>query len=86
MHKIHKIFRTETRTTSKPTSTFKNNQLDWHSLKKVVNCQICNKPSGNSIVSHYVNDHPDSEVLVSRLAVECLRSGNNITKCKVIRK
>lgn len=39
------------------------------------------------MVSHYVNEHPGIEVLVSRLApeaAECLRSGKDITDCKII--
>lgn len=69
--------------------TFKNIELQWHSLKKILSCQICDKPHGNSLVSHYVNYHPNSEVLVSRLSpevAELVRSANSINKCEIMRK
>lgn len=68
---------------------FKNIESEWHSLKKIVSCQVCDKPHGNSLISHYVNDHPNSEVLVSRLApeaAELIRSPNSIKKCEILRK
>ncbi|KAG4067531.1 hypothetical protein HA402_005303 [Bradysia odoriphaga] len=57
---------------------FKNIDTAWHSLRKVLECQECEKPVGNSLVSHYVNQHPNCEIITSRLAPEVaerLRSG-----------
>ncbi|XP_037043877.1 uncharacterized protein LOC119079894 [Bradysia coprophila] len=57
---------------------FKNIDTTWHSLRKVLECQECDKPVGNSLVSHYVNLHPNCEIITSRLApeaAESLRSG-----------
>lgn len=68
---------------------FKNIELEWNSLKKVLSCQVCNKPPGNSLVSHYVNEHPNSEVLISRLAPEAaekLRSQEGINECKIVQQ
>ncbi|KAG4073927.1 hypothetical protein HA402_014132 [Bradysia odoriphaga] len=66
----------------------KNNNLEWHSLKTVLPCQICYDPPGISLISHYVNFHPDAEVLNSRLAPEaaqCLRSATDFPQCEVAR-
>lgn len=74
--------------TTKEKPTFKNINLECNSLKKIVSCQACNKPHGRSIVSHYVNEHPNSEVLVSRLApeaAECLRTRKGLNQCKIMR-
>lgn len=79
-------------TISKPTSshregTIQNNKREWHSLTKILGCQVCYRPHGNSLVSHYVNEHPDKEVISSRLAPEAadlLRSRDGIFGCRII--
>lgn len=66
----------------------KNNNLEWHSLKAVLPCKVCYDPPGISLISHYVNMHPDEEVLNSRLSPEaasCLRSSTDFPKCQLIR-
>lgn len=45
----------------------KNINPELHSLKKLMRCLLCDKPAGQSIVNHYVNFHPNSEVVNSRL-------------------
>lgn len=85
---------TSTSNISEPTSshcgvTIKNNQREWHSLTKIVSCKVCDKPHGNSLVSHYVNNHPDEDIPISRLAPEgadSLRSRKGILECKIIRQ
>lgn len=68
---------------------YKNIDLEWHSLRKIFTaCQLCDRPPGISYVSHYVNEHPNDEVLISRLApamAESLRSPQHIKNCKIIR-
>lgn len=49
-------------------STIKNINPEYHSLMKHSDCQICEKPAKLSIVSHYVNEHPDYEIVTSRLS------------------
>lgn len=69
-------------------SKIKNNNLEWHSLKKVLECQICDRPPGLSLISHYVNFHPNSEVLNSRLSpdiAEMLRFAVHLNKCETVR-
>lgn len=70
----------------KPTT--KNNNSENHSLRKVLECQICDKPPGVSLTSHYVNFHPDREVLNCRISPEAakyLRSSGQINKCEEVR-
>lgn len=52
----------------------KNNNIELHSLKKIVTCQICDNPPGVSLISHYVNYHPQCEVLTSRISPEAAQS------------
>lgn len=56
-------------------------------MKKILSCQVCVKPVGNSCVSHYVNEHPSSEVLVSRLAPEVAEKirTQGALECKIVR-
>lgn len=67
-------------------SNIKNNNPELHSLKKILSrCQICNKPQGQSVVSHYVNEHPNDEVIISRLAPDVadgLRKSTDHLKCE----
>lgn len=48
----------------------KNNNIELHSLKKIVTCQVCDSPPGVSLMSHYINNHPQCEVLTSRISPE----------------
>lgn len=69
--------------------TVKNNNVEWHSLKKVIGCKHCDKPCTLSVVSHYVNVHPNSEVITSRLApeaLECVYNPSLIEKCEAIKR
>lgn len=69
-------------------ATIKNDNPEYHSLKKITNCLLCNKPPGVSLVNHYVNFHPNDEVVISRLAPDVadrLRSSENLKKCRRIK-
>ncbi|XP_037047655.1 uncharacterized protein LOC119082286 isoform X2 [Bradysia coprophila] len=63
----------------------KNNNPEWHCLNKEKGCRICG--SRDSTVGHYVNVHPNTEVVVSRLdpsVAMFLRSLLYSPKCKVV--
>lgn len=55
----------------------KNINPEYHSLRKYVSCLLCDKPTGLSIVNHYVNFHPSSEVVCSRLSPDVADSLRN---------
>ncbi|XP_037050206.1 uncharacterized protein LOC119084365 isoform X1 [Bradysia coprophila] len=60
----------------------KNIDPNVHSLKKIVDCPVCEKPAKLSIVNHFVTWHPDSEVYTCRLAPEvadALRNSKHVT-------
>lgn len=67
----------------------RNDNLEWHCLNSDIHCQMCEKSHRTSIVSHYVNRHPNSEVLTSRLspdAANSLRNSKDDFKCKRIKR
>lgn len=68
---------------------FKNVHPEWHSLRySGLCCQVCKKSHGNSLISHYVNHHPNSEVILSRLPPETathLRLHPHSHTCKLTR-
>lgn len=64
----------------KKVKTAKNIDPDMHSLKKIVDCPVCDKPAKLSVVNHFVTAHPDIEVFTSRLApavADTLRNAKN---------
>lgn len=64
----------------------KNDNPEWHSLNKEMTCQICVDYMGVSLVTHYVNDHQNSEVFPSRVAPsvgDFLRNVKGIHNCKI---
>lgn len=66
-------------------SAIKNNNPAWHSLNKAISCKVCESYTGRHLVNHYVNFHPNDEVLTSRLAAnvgEVLRNPNYHHLCK----
>lgn len=56
----------------------KNNDPEYHSLRKVIVCPLCDEPTATSIVSHYVNAHPDQEVLTSRISPEAAERSRTV--------
>lgn len=67
----------------------KNDNPEWHSLNKISECFLCDKTPGLSLVHHYVNFHPNDEVVVSRLAPDVadhLRSSENVMECERIKR
>ncbi|KAG4066737.1 hypothetical protein HA402_012804 [Bradysia odoriphaga] len=67
-------------------STIKNNNPDWHWLSAGNRCKICDSWE-ISLSLHYVNVHPNSEVLSSRIAPEpaaFVRNPNYVPKCEVV--
>ncbi|KAG4071311.1 hypothetical protein HA402_004015 [Bradysia odoriphaga] len=73
---------------AKTTKTImKNVDPNMHSLKKVVDCPVCEKPAKLSIVNHFVTAHPDLEAFTSRLAPEvadALRNSKHVTVAEQI--
>lgn len=70
-------------------SIAKNINPEFHSLKKLVDCQICDKPAKLSLVNHYVNLHPNAEVVTSRLApdvADALRNAKDVEVAKRIKQ
>lgn len=67
-------------------TTIKNNNLKWHSLNKKLMCNICDCRVRGS-VNHYLNFHPDNEVLVSRIAPNVayfLRNRKDDHQCEIM--
>lgn len=64
----------------------KNTNPEIHSLTKLDECPMCDKPAKLSMVNHYVNSHPDSEVAVSRLAPDVADALRDIKVAKVAKK
>lgn len=67
-------------------STIKNNNPDWHWLNAGNICRICGSCE-TSLTLHYVNVHPNSEVVSSRIAPELtafLRSPEYVPECEVV--
>lgn len=63
----------------------KNNNPDWHCLNQANGCIICG--SGDSAAFHYVNVHPNAEVIISRLepsVANFLRSLKYFAQCKIV--
>lgn len=72
-----------------PKTTVKNTNPELHSLKKVIDCHICGKQERLSLISHYVNEHPNSEVITSRLApdvADSLRNSKDGHKCERLKQ
>lgn len=66
-------------------AAIKNNNPEWHCLNTGSGCFICG--SRDSAPGHYVNVHPNNEVVVSRLApsvANFLRSLKYHPECKII--
>lgn len=55
----------------------KNINPELHSLKRLMRCLLCDKPTGQSTVNHYVNVHPDCEIVNSRLPPDVADSLRN---------
>lgn len=71
--------------TSKYNKQIYNNNAEWHSLNKQMNCMICEGSVGVSLVNHYVNSHPNSEVYPSRVTPDVgafLRNFKDDHQCK----
>lgn len=67
----------------------KNNNPDWHWLSSDKKCKICGWRAVGSLTVHYVNEHPDSEVISSRIAPTAaafLRSLKYVPKCEINRE
>lgn len=65
------------------TLTMKNIDPNVHSLNKVVDCPVCEKPAKLSIVNHFVTIHPELEVYTCRLAPEVADALRNSKLVKV---
>lgn len=73
------------------TFIFKNNNPNWHSLSTERGCKICTTRNIRSLVYHYVHDHPNIEVVPSRVTpdvAELLRNSEAVHQCEriIIRK
>ncbi|XP_037025250.1 uncharacterized protein LOC119066735 [Bradysia coprophila] len=69
-------------------STIKNNNPDWHWLSAGNRCKICDTWQV-SLTLHYVNVHPNSEVISSRIAPEpaaFVRNPKYVPDCEVVNK
>lgn len=53
---------------SSTNNVLKNIDPKLHSLNKLSDCPLCNNSAKLSMVNHFVTNHPNSEVFVSRLA------------------
>jgi len=70
-----------------PNETIKNINPKLHSLTTMIDCNICGKQD-KCIVSHYVNEHPNNEVVISRLTPNVADTLRNLNdhKCKRLLK
>lgn len=69
-------------------SPIKNNNPDWHWLSAGNTCKICGSCE-TSLTLHYVNMHPTSEVISSRIAPEIaafLRSPEYVPDCEAVNR
>lgn len=70
------------------TSVIKNDNPNWHSLSMEMTCKLCKFIDRRSLVSHYVNFHPNNEVFPSRVTpdvAELLRDSKAEHKCEKVR-